>query len=83
MDKTILYLQIYYSKKYKNKFKDANSLMKKYGKDKLGAYTRALTGEYTRPGTIHLDRREKATRRIYKKYMKWIKKNASSTIKSA
>ena len=45
--------------------------MKAYGTDKIGAYTRALTGEYTRPGVIHLEKREKAARKILHDYNKW------------
>ena len=61
--------------RYKDKFKDANSLMKAYGKDKIGAYTRALAGEYVRPGTIHLDKRDQAARKIFRDYTAWKNRN--------
>ena len=59
--------------RYKDKFGDANSLMRAYGTDRIGAYTRALTGEYVRPGVIHLEKRDKAARTIYSAYMNWKK----------
>ena len=53
---------------YGNRFNDANSLMSAYGEDRLGGYTRALTGEYTRPGEHHIDRRNAAAKRILGNY---------------
>ena len=53
---------------YGNKFADANSLMSAYGDDKVGGYSRALSGEFTRPGEPHQDRRLEASRRILKLY---------------
>lgn len=55
---------------YGNRFSNANQLMDAYGDDKVAGYTRALTGEYTRPGIHHLDRREKAAKHILKMYNK-------------
>ena len=49
---------------YGNKFSDANGLMNAYGDDRVGGYTRALSGEYTRPGKPHMDRRLEASKRI-------------------
>lgn len=54
--------------RYGNRFNTANALMAAYGKDKLGGYSRALAGEYTRPGTIHLDRRMQASKHYFKMY---------------
>ena len=71
------------NQRYKNKFKDANSLMKAYGTDKVGAYTRALTGEYTRPGVIHLEKREKAARKILSDYNKWKNSGNKGNVKMA
>lgn len=53
---------------YGNKFNDANSLMKSYGDDKVGGYSRALSGEFTRPGEPHQKRRLNESRRILKLY---------------
>ncbi len=53
---------------YGNRFSDANSLMDAYGDDRLAGYTRALTGEYVRPGVTHMDRRLDASRRIMSDY---------------
>jgi len=57
-------------KSYGNKFSNANQLMGAYGKDKVAGYTRALTGEFTRPGTHHMDRRLKASKHILRMYKK-------------
>ncbi len=54
--------------RYDDRYADANSLMKAYGNDKIGGYSRALAGEYTRPGRHHLDRRKKMSRHIIKMY---------------
>lgn len=54
--------------RYGNKFSNANQLMAAYGKDKIAGYSRALAGEYTRPGTIHLDRRTQASKHYYRMY---------------
>ena len=53
---------------YGNKFNDANSLMESYGDDKVGGYSRALSGEFTRPGEPHQKRRLNESRRILKLY---------------
>lgn len=53
---------------YGNKFSDSNQLMSAYKDNKIGGYTRALTGEFTRPGIHHMDRREKAAKDIYRLY---------------
>lgn len=63
-------------KPYGNRFPDANSLMAAYGEDRVGGYTRALSGEYTRPGEHHMDRRLAASRRILKMYNEARKKQA-------
>lgn len=55
-------------KPYGNRFPDANSLMAAYGEDRVGGYTRALSGEYTRPGEHHMDRRLAASKRILKMF---------------
>ena len=60
---------------YGNKFSDANSLMAAYGDDRVAGYTRALSGEYTRPGKPHMNRRLAATRRILQMYQKALKQN--------
>jgi hypothetical protein len=52
--------------RYPNRFSDANSLMAAYGEDRVGGYTRALSGEYTRPGEPHMDRRLAHSKRILK-----------------
>ncbi|MBM75637.1 MAG: hypothetical protein CMK59_09565 [Proteobacteria bacterium] len=62
--------------RYSDKYRTANELMRAYGEDKIAGYTRALTGEYTRPGEPHLDRRLKAARDIFKDYKQW--KNSSN-----
>ena len=46
------------------------SLMKAYGTDVIGAYTRALTGEYTRPKAIHLKKGKRRHAKIHD-YNKW------------
>ncbi len=71
------------NQRYNNKFKDANSLMKAYGTDKIGAYTRALTGEYIRPGVIHLEKRDKAARKILSDYNKWKNSGNKDDVKMA
>ena len=53
---------------YGNRFQTANQLMAAYGKDKIGGYSRAMAGEYTRPGTIHLDRRMQASKHYFRMY---------------
>ena len=53
---------------YGNRFNNANQLMAAYGKDKIGGYSRAMAGEYTRPGTIHLDRRMQASKHYFRMY---------------
>ena len=53
---------------YGDRYSDANSLMAAYGDDRVGGYSRALSGEYTRPGEPHQDRRLDASRRILKLY---------------
>ena len=58
--------------RYNDKYKTANDLMKAYGEDKIAGYTRALTGEYTRPGEPHLDRRLQAARKIFTRYKRWM-----------
>ena len=62
---------------YRDKYRTANELMSAYGEDKIGGYTRALTGEYTRPGEPHLDRRLKAARDIFSSYKRWISSQSS------
>ena len=57
--------------------------MKAYGTDKVGAYTRALTGEYTRPGVIHLEKREKAAHKILSDYNKWKNSGNKGNVKMA
>lgn len=54
--------------RYPDRFADANALMSAYGDDRIGGYSRALTGEYTRPGTPHMDRRLAASKRILSMY---------------
>ena len=68
-------------KPYGNKFSNANQLMGAYGKDKVAGYTRALSGEFTRPGTHHMDRRLKASKHIIRMYRKAIaqQKNTKKT----
>ena len=60
---------------YGNKFNDANSLMNAYGDDKVGGYSRALSGEFTRPGEPHQKRRLNESRRILKLYREATKSN--------
>ena len=57
-------------RRYKDRFSDANSLMAAYGSDRVGGYSRALTGEYTRAGEPHLDRRVAASKRILDMYQR-------------
>lgn len=57
-------------RRYKDKFPDANSLVAAYKNDRVAGYSRALTGEYTRAGEPHLDRRIAASKRILEMYRK-------------
>lgn len=61
---------------YKDKFSHANQLMDTYKDDKVGGYTRALTGEYTRAGTPHLKRRDQMSKLILSMYKKAIKQRS-------
>ena len=62
---------------YGDRYSDANGLMASYGEDRAAGYTRALTGEYTRPGVPHMDRRLDATRRILKAWREALRRRDS------
>jgi hypothetical protein len=64
--------------RYDNKFSTANELMDHYEDNPVGGYSRALTGEFTRPGVHHLDRREKASKHILRMYRQVNQMNRSA-----
>ena len=68
---------------YGNRFHNANQLINAYGEDEVGGYTRALSGEFTRPGTHHMDRRDKASKHILSMYSKTKKAKGTSVANSA